>query len=212
MKITLCAVDPELAEAWKRSCGDLNFVEVYQGSILELSCDAAVSPANSFGFMDGGLDMLYTCQFGWHVQDRLQSLIRDKHHGELLVGRAEIVATDHPRIAYVIAAPTMRVPMILSDSVNPYLAARAALLLIKHGRFADGSRKGEAVSRVVNHVAIPGLGTGVGQVEPGTCARQVRAAIDEVVLGKYEFPKSWREAQRRHQHLYTGGPNNLHYE
>jgi hypothetical protein len=31
----------------------------------------------------------------------------------------------------------------------------------------------------------------------------VRAAIDEVVLGKSEFPKSWADAQMRHQALYT---------
>src|SRR5262249_25776385 len=146
------------------------------------------SPANSFGFMDGGVDLLYSQHFGWHVQERLQYLIQSKHHGELLVGTAEIVATGNPRITYLIDAPTMRVPMILSNTVNSYLAARAALLLIKHGRFACGSLKGEAVSTVVDNVTFPGLGTGVGRVEPNTCARQVRAAIEEVVLGEHEFP------------------------
>jgi O-acetyl-ADP-ribose deacetylase (regulator of RNase III) len=212
MKIVLCAVEPELAEAWIRFCGDLDFVEVYPGSILEVSSDAVVSPANSFGFMDGGVDMLYSQHFGWHVQESLQHLIQTKHYGELLVGTAEIVATDNPRISYLIAAPTMRVPMILSNTVNPYLAARAALLLIKHGSFASGSLKGEAVSSVVDTVAFPGLGTGVGRVGPKTCARQVRAAIDEVVLGKYEFPQSWSDAQKRHQQLYTDRIRDLQHE
>lgn len=191
MKIILSAVESELADAWQRFCGDLDFVEVQRGSILQLSCDAVVSPANSFGFMDGGVDMLYSQHFGWKVQERLQSLIVSRHHGELLVGTAEIVETDSPQIPYLIAAPTMRVPMILRDSVNPYLAARAALLLIKHGAFARGGLRGEPVASFVDSVAFPGLGTGVGRVGPNTCARQVRAAIEEVVLGTREFPQSW---------------------
>src|SRR5206468_10834449 len=128
MRIILSAVEPSLTEAWEKFCGDIECVTVHRGSILQLSCDAIVSPANSFGFMDGGIDMLYSQHFGWKVQERLQALIRKRHHGELLVGAAEIVDTDHPRIPFVIAAPTMRVPMILRDSVNPYLAARAVLL------------------------------------------------------------------------------------
>lgn len=212
MKIILSAVEPELADAWERFCGDLEPVEIHRGSILHLSVDAVVSPANSFGFMDGGVDMLYSQHFGWKVQERLQQLIVSKHHGELLVGTAEIVETDSSQIPYLIAAPTMRVPMMLGNSVNPYLAARAVLLLIEHGSFASGSLTGEPVASFVESVAFSGLGTGVGRVGPNTCARQVRAAIEEVVLGKNEFPRSWAEAQKRHQRLYTDIIRDLQYE
>jgi O-acetyl-ADP-ribose deacetylase (regulator of RNase III) len=212
MKLILSAVEPELADAWARFCGEFEFVEIHHGSILQLSCDAVVSPANSFGFMDGGVDMLYSQHFGWHVQERLQRLIRSEHHGELLIGAAEIVETDHLQIPYLIAAPTMRVPMILGNTINPYLAARAALLLIRHGMFAGGTLSGEAVSSFVESVAFPGLGTGVGRVGPNTCARQVRAAIEEVILGRREFPQSWADAQKRHQQLYTDRIRDLQHE
>ena len=203
LKIVLAAVEAKLADAWEHHCGDLPDVTVHRGSILDLSVDAVVSPANSFGFMDGGIDYLYSDRFGWHVQNRLQELIRTRHHGELLVGAAEIVETGHPRIAHVIAAPTMRVPMVLTDTVNPYLAARAVLLLILHGVVPSGMRAGEAVSAAVQSVAFPGLGTGVGRVDPNTCAHQVRIAIEEVVLGRGRYPRTWIEAQERHQLLYT---------
>lgn len=203
MNIVLTAVEADLADAWRRHCGDLPGVTVHHGSIFDLGVDAVVSPANSFGFMDGGIDRLYSHRFGWEVQARLQGLIRTRHHGELIVGAAEIVATDNPRIPFLIAAPTMRVPMILGDTVNPYLAARAALLLIRHGVFPAGPLAGEAVSSAVNSVAFPGLGTGVGQVSPDTCAHQVRAAIEEVVLGGGQAPRTWAEAQQQHQRLYT---------
>ncbi len=38
--------------------------------------------------MDGGIDLLYSRQFGWGVQKRLQQAIRERHAGELLVGAA----------------------------------------------------------------------------------------------------------------------------
>lgn len=203
MNIILTSVETALADAWERFCGDLPFVTVHRGSIFDLSCDAVVSPANSFGFMDGGIDLLYSEYFGWGVQERLQEAIRDVHHGELLVGAAEIVETDNPDLPFLIAAPTMRVPTILRDTVNPYLAARAALLLVKHGTFSHGTYAGEKIADYVETVAFPGLGTGVGRVGPNTCARQVRAAIDAVLLGREVFPVSWVDAQHRHQGLYT---------
>jgi O-acetyl-ADP-ribose deacetylase (regulator of RNase III) len=212
LKIILAAREPELAAAWERHCGDLPDVSIHRGSILDLSVDAVVSPANSFGFMDGGIDHLYSHEFGWDVQERLQELIRTRHDGELLVGTAEIVETGHPRIPFLIAAPTMRVPMILRDTVNPYLAARAAFRLVRHGLIPAGNFAGDRVATVVASVAFPGLGTGVGQVGPGTCARQVRVAIEEVVLDRGQFPRTWTEAQQKHQLLYTDRVRDLQSE
>ena len=203
MQIILTSRDQVLSKAWARYCADLEFVTLYDGSILDLNCDAVVSPANSFGFMDGGIDMLYTQHFGWHVQERLQRVIQERHGGELLIGQAEIVETDNPRIPYLIAAPTMRVPTILGDTINPYLAARAVLRLVLHGTFVDGPHAGTPIRPVIESIAFPGLGTGVGRARPTLCARQVRAAIDDVVLGEFEFPESIHSAQSRHVWLYT---------
>ncbi len=203
MNIILTSIDKGLADAWEHFCGDLDCVTIHHGSIFDVCCDALVSPANSFGFMDGGIDMLYTQYFGWHLQERLQEMIRTRHHGELLVGTAEIVETDDFDKPFLIAAPTMRVPTILRDSVNPYLAARATLLLVKHGIFAEGSYAGEKITDYVQTLAFPGLGTGVGRVGPNTCAHQMRTAINEVLLGCLTFPVSWVDAHDRHQKLYT---------
>jgi O-acetyl-ADP-ribose deacetylase (regulator of RNase III) len=212
MEIVLTAVSQGLAEAWRNSCEDLPGVSVHHGSIFDVRCDAVVSPANSFGFMDGGIDLIYSHRFGWQVQERLQKLIQTKHYGELLVGRAEIVETDNESIPYLIAASTMRVPMILEDSIHPYLAARAVLLLIKHGIFETGFLKGEKISDVIQTIAFPGLGTGIGQVSASSCAHQVRAAIEEIIFEKHEFPTSWSEAQARHQLLYTERVRDLQYD
>jgi len=135
--------------------------------------------------MDGGIEATYQTFFGRDIQERVQSLIVERHHGELLVGAADLVETGHARIPYMIVAPTMRVPMVLNDSVNAYLAARAALLLVKHDRFQSGPDRGRLLSEKIQRLAFPGLGTGVGQLGPTTCARQLRAAIDDVLLDRY---------------------------
>ena len=209
MHIILTAIKSALAEAWAEIARDLDCVEVYRGSILDVSCDAVVSPANSFGFMDGGIDAIYMDYFGSDIQLAVRRQIFEHHHGELLVGSATAVATGDPHIPFLIAAPTMRVPMSLHESVNPYLAARAVFLLVKYGQFLSGPQQGQPISDRIHTIAFPGLGTGVGRIGSRTCARQVRAAIDDIVLEQYQMPKSWAEASERHQLLYTAYPRRL---
>lgn len=198
VSIILAGIQSELVNAWVETCGTNEYVTIYPGSIFDVACDAIVSPANSFGFMDGGLDYQMSEYFGWHVQERLQARIQEKHHGELVVGTAEIVATDHRKIPYVISAPTMRVPMILNDTVNAYLATRAVCILIKYGHFDDGT----PIAERVHSLAFPGMGTGVGNMPPHICARQMHAAFDDILFEHYTFPRLWMEAQKRHQLLY----------
>lgn len=186
-------------------------LSIHRGSILDVPCDAVVSPANSFGFMDGGIDALYLNHFGEEIQMNLRRTILEHHRGELVVGAAEIIETQDPVIPFLIAAPTMRVPMVLQESVNVYLAARAALLLVLRGQFTHGRHRGQPLSERVKTVAFPGLGTGVGRIGFEVCARQVRAAINDVVLGKYTMPQFWAEASERHQRLYTDRPRRLQH-
>ena len=199
MKIILADLQPAVVAAWQQAFADDPNIVIYRGSIFNVEADALVSPANSFGFMDGGIDQRISEFFGWHIQERLQSIIQNKHHGELLVGAAEIIASDHAKIPFIISAPTMRVPMILGpESVNVFLATRAVLLLIRHGQFDDGT----PISEKIKSVVFSGMGTGVGKVPPEICARQMKQAIQNVDA-QPPFPQSWFDAQKRHQLLYS---------
>ncbi len=206
-KLVLCSISRLLTVAWRKFLGDLPFVEVYEGSILDLSVDAVVSPANSFGFMDGGIDLVYMQHFGEDIQTKVRRQINDFHDGELLVGEADIVKTDNAKIPFLIAAPTMRVPMRLQNSVNPYLASRAVFRLLKNGSFRTGALNGQRISDHVKTIAMPGLGTGVGRVHPHYCALQVRRAADHILLGEYKTPNSWKEVAENHEMLYTHSPD-----
>lgn len=165
--------NPDLIDAWTQHFQGLENVEVRGGNILFAKCDALVSPANSFGFMDGGLDWSISELMEWKIQAKVQEVIHSKHAGELLVGDAEIVATGNTQFPYLVCAPTMRVPQPVADSLNAFLAMRAILLAISKFNTAHGAP--------IKSVAIPGLATGIGKMPYDRCAKQMRAAFDQVV-------------------------------
>ena len=185
MKIQLIDRNKVMCNLWKYFFNDIPDVVVHHGDFFDLSTDCVVSPANSFGFMDGGLDLVISLQLGWQVQEKLQKQIQEKYNGELLVGQAELVETDYKDIPFCISAPTMRVPMILEGTPNVYLASRAVFLLLK---------KEDRIKKV----SMSGFGTGVGKVPYDLCAKQMRMAYDDVMLNKYEYPKTWKEASEKH--------------
>ncbi|WP_199440702.1 macro domain-containing protein [Umezawaea beigongshangensis] len=176
-RLVLCAVDEPLTRAWSTVAEGRPGIRVHRGSVLDIVAEAVVSPANSFGWMRGGIDAVYARAFP-HVEDQVRSGVLGLHGGELPVGEALLVATGETEPAWLISAPTMRTPgeLLPGDTVHPYLAARAVLRLWQNGRLDDG----RPVRRVIRTIAVPGLGTGVGGVAPETCARQVAAAWDEV--------------------------------
>jgi hypothetical protein len=69
MQFILAATEPLLADAWHKAFQGVENVQIHQGSIFDVSADALVSPANSFGFMDGGIDAQYSQAFGWDLSD-----------------------------------------------------------------------------------------------------------------------------------------------
>lgn len=190
----LCAVDEPLARAWESVVGKVSGpVSVHHGSVLDVGADAVVSPANSYGWMRGGIDAMYTKAFPG-IEQRVRSAVLAYHGGELPVGEALAVPTGEPMPMWLISAPTMREPgeQLPPDTVHPYLAAKAVFTLWAEGTAdtTEGADGGETVAAagggavplrdVVTTIALPGLGTGVGGVAPATCAHQVAAAWDEV--------------------------------
>lgn len=64
------------------------------------------------------------------------------------------------------------------------------------------------ITQKVKILAIPGLGTGIGQVPPLVCVRQMRIAWEDVVQGKYKTPEEMRSnyacfARRIHETFIT---------
>jgi hypothetical protein len=70
-------IDDEVVQSWKKHFKGMEDVSISNGDIFELKADAIVSPANSFGYMDGGIDLVYITRFGWELQTRLQSHLKE---------------------------------------------------------------------------------------------------------------------------------------
>ncbi len=177
LRLVLCALDEPLAAAWHEIADGRDGLTAHHGSVLDVRTDAAVSPANSFGWMRGGIDAVYARTFP-DIEQQVRSAVLAYHGGELPVGEALLVPTGYPSPAWLISAPTMREPgeQLPADTVHPYLAARATLRLWAGAALENGT----PVRHVVRSIALPGLGTGVGGASPQLCARQVAAAWDEV--------------------------------
>lgn len=110
MKIFFADRKSPLCDFWRKDFENTDVVS-HEGDIFDLKVDAIVSPANGFGFLDGGFDYHLSEKFGWHIQEKLIKLIHDRPMGELLVGEALIVETGNEDTPWLVVAPTMRVPV-----------------------------------------------------------------------------------------------------
>jgi O-acetyl-ADP-ribose deacetylase (regulator of RNase III) len=178
LTLVLVAVDAPMAAAWRALAASRPGLVVHEGSITDVDADAVVSPANSFGFMGGGIDGVYARWFPG-ISDRVRTASGADRGGELPVGGAVIVPTGVDRPAWLVSAPTMRQPgeLLPPDGSATRAAAGAVLRLWRDGTLPDG----RAVRDEVRTIALPGLGTGVGGLSPDVCARRVDEALVEVL-------------------------------
>ena len=191
MKIQLIDINENVCKAWEHAFKDVENVKVYNKDLFAVKAQCVVSAANSFGFMDGGVDAVIKKRLP-SIQEYVQRAIQDTRNGELLVGDAILLRTGDEDIPFCISAPTMRYPKIIANTENVYLAAKAIFSALKTM---------EAMNMVCDAVTIPGLGTSTGRVMPDIAAAQMRHAYNEVYHGT-EFPKSWKDVKMRTQVMF----------
>jgi O-acetyl-ADP-ribose deacetylase (regulator of RNase III) len=196
LKLILVDPNPDLCRAFKKHFKGLTKVKVINGLFEQLpEFDCVVSAANSFGLMDGGVDLSIVGFFGVEVMDRVQQHIIDEYMGEQPVGTSFILDTGHIRHPFVAHTPTMRVPMSITFTDNVYVAMWAMLLAVrKHNK--NNEQK-------ILTVACPGLGTATGRVPVEEAARQMALAYRN-----YLYPPqllSWPFARERQQAVRVGG-------
>ena len=186
IKITLVAFDSRSAQVAQDGADRIRDVEYHFGDICEVDATHFVSPANSYGFMDGGIDQRFR---NYYDPTDIQFLVRErikKHwNGYLPVGAADAVelpkADDRP---HLIVAPTMPAPMVVAETPNAYLATKAALYVARNVSF-----------RAPVHLAIPAMCNGVGQMPARRCWAQIRLAINEHRDGRPLMHVSTAEAR-----------------
>ncbi|MEM7372270.1 MAG: macro domain-containing protein [Bacteroidota bacterium] len=168
---SLILVDPNpmLCQEWENAFQEFDSVEVVNDYFEKLPVfDCMVSAANSFGLMDGGVDLAIINFFGPQLEREVQAHILSRYWGEQSVGTSFIFPTAHPKHPYLAHTPTMRVPSNISHSDNVYLAMKAMLEAVHHHN--------EQSATPINTLACPGLGTSTGRVPYPKAARDMAMA------------------------------------
>ena len=177
MKITICDNNPDVILSMQNAfCYEQN-VTCMTVDILSMARGTLFSPANSFGFMDGGVDHDYIRFFGDHLQAKVLDCFARRPRGYLPVGAADMVETGNEKIPRIIFAPTMSEPM----AIVPYNIFRSFRAALK--KFQELGLNGE--------VFTPGFGTGVGQVSPDDAADMMVKAYRSIIYMKDESEKGY---------------------
>lgn len=163
MRLHLVDYNGQLVSAWNKAFAQFPEVTIQEGDLLAVAEHCVVSPANSHGFMDGGIDAAYRAFFGAQIERVVQDAVQRRPEGHLPVGSSLVVRTGNERIPFLIVAPTMTMPEQV-ESRNCYRAMRAML------RAADADKK------VGYDVYCPGLATGIGMVPPENAAAMMAEA------------------------------------
>jgi len=134
-------------------------VKVVVGDITELQGDAIVNPANSYGYMGGGVALVIKLKGGKVIEEEAVK------QAPIPIGSAVITTGGSLKVRAVIHAPTVVRPGDRSSPENIYRATKAALE--------------KAFERGFRSVAFPLMGAGVGGVPPKEAARAMYSAIRE---------------------------------
>jgi O-acetyl-ADP-ribose deacetylase (regulator of RNase III) len=163
VKVILVDVNPKMVKAWRATFEENPEVDIVEGSMLAQNATAWVSPTNSRGSMDGGLDAIIKNYLGVHIEKRLQQEIV-RVYGQLLpVGHATCVPTGLAMPRFLISTPTMVASnQDISDTMNVALACAAAFQAVH----MQNARDPDSITSVV----LPGLGANTGKVPVEICA------------------------------------------
>lgn len=132
-------------------------IVIIEGSLLQVEADIIVNPANSLGYMGGGVAGVIKRVGGSVIEE--EAVIK----APIPVGSAIVTTAGSLPFKGVIHAPTMEEPGMKTTEEKVRKAVRASLELADKMGFKS--------------VAMPGMGTGVGKLPKDIAAK---AMIEEI--------------------------------
>ena len=172
MTIYLLCRNLEMFVEWKQQfaeCGDVDVVMDDFAHFMDThKVQCVVSPANSYGYMDGGYDAAITGYFGNQLEKEVQKYILENFYGEQPVGTSftiDIPGTDQK----LIHTPTMRMPSKIREPEIVYQCMRTTLM--------------EAIKNNVESIVIPAFGGATGMVPYRTIAKLMKMGYDQITGG-----------------------------
>lgn len=158
-------VEPELIATLRHETRGIDNVFCHHADIIEIAECCVVSPANSFGDMDGGIDKVYKSYFGNSIQSKVQSYIQEYSPNGIPVGDTAIINTYHKKVPWLLVAPTMKIPR---PHIDPTVAGDVLFSIVARAASNSNSLK---------KVFCPGLGTGIGEIDNERAALEMTKAL-----------------------------------
>ena len=184
LKIYLLDRNPEMYAAWNKYFFSVDNVTVVCSEFTQFmrnnTVDCVVSPANSYGIMDGGYDEAITAWFGESLMKKVQQYIVDNMYGEQPLCTSFIIDTDVKGVK-LIHTPTMRIPSVITDNRIVYHCTRSCLIT--------------ALNSEVNTIVVPAFGGLTGCVPHSTVAQMMWFAYDQLINPPQNI--DWKYASRR---------------
>ena len=182
MKIYLLDRNNSICEWWKFYFKDIDNVEIvcedFSKFMNTTNIECIVSPANSYGLMDGGYDKAITDYFGNNLSRAVQQVLLEKYMGEQPVGTSIIVKINDKQ--KLIHTPTMRVPSPIKDPMTIYHCMRSTLIV--------------ALRNNINSIVIPAFGGDCGNVNYSVIAEMMYEGYKQVFNPPAEI--TWDYAYR----------------
>ncbi len=153
--------------------------------LQQYSDTAFVSPANSMGFMDGGIDYVLSRRMFPNVEGQVKhaiaqlGLVNRLGRKFLPIGSCLIVPAEPTKNQYLISAPTMLLPQNINGTRNAYHAMYSLVLLVKkYNAYLQAQNR-----PTIKNIVCPGLGTGVGRLTAEDSAAQITKALEDFIIG-----------------------------
>ena len=174
MKIVLLDINKEMTDAWHKYFDgeDVEIVNGDLGHYLDTHTVAGiVSPANAFGLMDGGYDLVisnyYAETYNIDIGREVREHIMEQFYGEQPVSSAW--AVDVSEAPWLIHCPTMRTPRRIKDPEVVYHCMRNTLIEAIHWFYTDET------------VVIPAFGGATGGVPYDDIAHLMWKAYHQIM-------------------------------
>ena len=171
MKIYLLDINEKITKAWENEFKECDNVFVVKDDFAHFmktykDIECIVSPANSFGYMNGGYDEAITNYFGLGVEKEVRRFIDKNLFGEQPVGTSIMVNIPNTS-KKLIHTPTMRLPSPILDYLVIYQCMRTTLMM--------------AINNRINSIVIPAFGGSTGKVLPDVIAKYMKSGYKQVM-------------------------------
>ena len=171
MEVYLLDYNPEITKALRKEFNCYSDIHVITDDFKHFmdthnDIECIVSPANSFGYMDGGYDRAITDYFGKCAQEEVQKYLDENFFGEQPIVTSIIVDIPNTN-KKLIHTPTMRLPSPIKDETIVYHCMRSTLIC--------------AIQNKVHSIVIPAYGGLTGGVRPNIIAKCMKAAYEQIL-------------------------------